>query len=157
MIHMEVRYCSFRFGAIIWHNLRMLLLLRHSPCNNLYICVIMSIQKRQLTLGCCAYSYQTIWTYNSLPLYVAARRLPTTDFPFQFPWLRGRVSSSTKVNCFINEASSNYTAKPLPVTYQTQWLDSDSMIVTVDNCQQHGDWVANGSVVTILPEVNNSD
>ena len=38
----------------------------------------------------------------------------------------------------------------------TTWLDSDGVVI-VNNCQQHGDWAANGSVVTVLPAVNNGD
>ena len=41
-------------------------------------------------------------------------------------------------------------------TVTTWWLDSDS-VVTVANCQQHDDQATNGSVVTMLPAVNNSD
>ena len=41
-------------------------------------------------------------------------------------------------------------------TVTTWWLDTDSL-VTVGNCRQHGDWAANGSVVTVLPGVKNSD
>ena len=37
-----------------------------------------------------------------------------------------------------------------------QWLDSDG-VISVDNYWQHGDWAANGSVVTVLPALNNSD
>ena len=36
----------------------------------------------------------------------------------------------------------SYSISHLLDTVITQWLDSDS-VVTVDNCQQHGDWVAN--------------
>ena len=52
---------------------------------------------------------------------------------------------------------SNYTAKLLfHQSYLMQWLDSAD-VVTVDNCRQHGDGAANGSVVTMQPAVNNSD
>ena len=38
---------------------------------------------------------------------------------------------------------------PIPsVTYKAKWLHSEG-VVTVDNCQQHRDWPASGSVVTI--------
>ena len=36
----RVSYCTFRFGAIIWHDLRTLSLPRDSPRYNLYACVI---------------------------------------------------------------------------------------------------------------------
>ena len=36
----EVSYCTFGFGTIILGNLRMLLLIRDSPCNNHYACRI---------------------------------------------------------------------------------------------------------------------
>ena len=36
----------------------------------------------------------------------------------------------------------------------TQWRDSDG-VVTVDNCQQHGDYTVD--LVTVLPAVNNGD
>ena len=41
-------------------------------------------------------------------------------------------------------------------TVTTRWLDSDS-VVTVGNCQEHGDSAANGSVVTVLPAVSTAD
>ena len=41
-------------------------------------------------------------------------------------------------------------------TVTTRWLDSDS-VVTIANCQQHSDWAAIGSVVTVLPAVTDSD
>ena len=37
---MEVSYCTFGFGAIIWRDLRTLLLPRNSPRDNLYACMI---------------------------------------------------------------------------------------------------------------------
>ena len=54
--------------------------------------------------------------------------------------------------------SALYTAKlqSLCCTMTTWWLDSNSK-VTVVNCRQHGDWAANGSVVTVLPAINNID
>ena len=51
---------------------------------------------------------------------------------------------------------NSYSISHLLGTVTTQWLDSDS-VVTVDNCQQHGDWAASGSVVTVLLAVNNGD
>ena len=37
---MEASYCTFGFGGIIRHDLLTLLLLRDSPLDNLYACVI---------------------------------------------------------------------------------------------------------------------
>ena len=51
---------------------------------------------------------------------------------------------------------NSYSISHLIDTVTTWWLDSDSE-VTLANCWQHSDWVANGSVVTVLPVVNNSD
>ena len=51
---------------------------------------------------------------------------------------------------------NSYSISHLPDTVTTQWLDSDS-VVTVDKCQQHGEWAANDSVVIVLLAVNNSD
>ena len=116
---------TFQFGVIIWHNLHVIITASFT-CNNLYVCMIKSMQKKQLALGSWAFSHQTIWTYNSLPLYVAARRLSTTDFPFKFPWLRGRVSSWTKVNCLsmkhpVTTQQNSYSISRLPDTVTGWW------------------------------------
>ena len=61
-------------------------------------------------------------------------------------WMLGLVSHYTQQN--------SYSISHLLGTVTTWWLHSDS---DIDNCWQHGDWAANGSVVIVLPAVNNSD
>ena len=46
--------------------------------------------------------------------------------------------------------------KSLCCTVTARGLDSDG-VVTVNNCRQHGDWAANGSVVPTLPAVNKGE
>ena len=57
---------------------------------------------------------------------------------------------------FSNTLENSYSISHLLGTVTTQWLDSDG-VVTVDNCQQHGDWAANGSLITVPPAANNGD
>ena len=49
-----------------------------------------------------------------------------------------------------------YSISHLQGTVTVLWLDSDC-VATVENCQQHSDWAANDSVVTVLLAVVNSD
>ena len=56
----------------------------------------------------------------------------------------------------IGTQQNSYSISHLLATVTTKWLDGDG-VVTVDNCRQHSDWAANGSVVTILPAVENGD
>ena len=51
---------------------------------------------------------------------------------------------------------NSYSISQLQDIVTTWWLDGDSL-VTIANCQQHGDWAANGSVVTVLLAVVNGD
>ena len=51
---------------------------------------------------------------------------------------------------------NSYSFSHLLRTVTTRWLDSDSVVITA-NCWQHGDWIANGSLVTMLPTVNNGN
>ena len=51
---------------------------------------------------------------------------------------------------------TSYSLGHLLGTVTTPWLDSDS-VVTAATCQQHGDWAANGSVVTMLWAVSKGD
>ena len=58
-------------------------------------------------------------------------------------------------SCQVSQENS-YSISHLLGTVTASWLDSDGK-VTIDNCRQHGDWASNGSVVTVLPAVNNGD
>ena len=51
---------------------------------------------------------------------------------------------------------NSFSISPLLSTVTKWWLDSDS-VVNIANWWQHGDWAVNGSVVTVLPAVNNID
>ena len=51
---------------------------------------------------------------------------------------------------------NSYSISHLLATVTTQWLEGDG-VVTVHNCQQHGDYTAIGSSVTMLPAVVNYD
>ena len=76
----EVRYCTFGLGTIIWRNLRTFSLLRDSPRNNLYLCVIKvktgkANRAKQNDLTGFT-SYEKICRYNNSPPYVTARWPP---------------------------------------------------------------------------------
>ena len=62
--------------------------------------------------------------------------------------------SNTFIVIFTTQQNS-YSISHLLGTVTTLWLDSDG-VVTVDNCQQHGDY-SWSTVVTVLPTVNNGD
>ena len=51
---------------------------------------------------------------------------------------------------------NSYSINHLLGTVTTQWLGGDG-VVTIDNCRQHGDWAASGSVVTVMLAVVDSD
>ena len=56
---------------------------------------------------------------------------------------------------FKSTKQNTYSIRYLLDTVTTQWLDSDS--VTSNIWWQLDNWVANGSVVTMLPAVVNGD
>ena len=51
---------------------------------------------------------------------------------------------------------NSYFISHLLGTMTTRWQYSD-IVVTVVYFWQHGDWATNGSVVTVLPAVDNGD
>ena len=53
--------------------------------------------------------------------------------------------------------SLRYTEKLLFHQSPTRHSDYSDSVVTVDNCQQHGDFTAIGSLVTVLLAVGNGD
>ena len=70
-------------------------------------------------------------------------------------------SSQWNLNCSVacwRSELGKYTVKllfhqSLRCTVTTWWLDSDGIV----NYGQHGDWAANGSVVTLIPAVHDGD
>ena len=95
----EVSYCTYRFGAIIWHDLilHILSLPRDLLCDNLYACVILSPCRKgnsRFTKLLGRLAYEKIWRYNNSPVaYMMARWLPQQIPPFNFLALNTRAVS----------------------------------------------------------------
>ena len=68
----------------------------------------------------------------------------------KIPSLHQIFCPSTLANTFLQQ--NFYSISHLLDQMTTQWLD---IVVTIDNCKQHRDWATNGSVVTVLPAVDN--
>ena len=61
-----------------------------------------------------------------------------------------------EITILLNTQQNSYSIGHLLGRVTTHWLDSDG-VVTIANYQEHSDWAANGSVVTVLPAVNIGD
>ena len=60
------------------------------------------------------------------------------------------------MSTFFTTQQNSHSISHLLGSVTTLWLDSD-YVVTVNNCRQSGDLAANGSVVTVLPAVDDGD
>ena len=83
---MEVSNCTFGFGAIIQRDLCTLFLLRDSPRDNLYACMILSPHRKGKSrliklLG--GLNNEKIWSYNNSTSVSDGKMAATTDSPLQ--------------------------------------------------------------------------
>ena len=100
-------------------------------------------------------NYSLNWC-NSLRHVICNCHLAKAKWPIIYCLGHIHTSRSMSISCLwqLSTQQNSYSISLLLGTVTILWLDSDC-VASVDDCQQSGDWAANGSVVIVLPAIVN--
>ena len=119
---MEVSYCTFGFGSIIWHDLRTLSLPRDSP--SCPICV-RDLSPRgkgnsRLTKLCGKLSYKKNPEVQELTPIHDSKMAAATDSLFKFPWGKWEsLKSDPKIGCTLSCTNILCFTEGIPLNFAT--------------------------------------